>query len=436
MNLLQRDQKYVWHPYTQMKTAPQPTPIVRGDGAYLIHEDGRAIIDAISSWWVNIHGHANSYIAERVSRQLRELEHVIFAGFTHPPAVDLAERLLGVLPANQSRIFYSDNGSTAVEIGVKMAIQSFHNRGRPRRKLIAFDRAFHGETFGGMSASGDLSLFNAFREHLFEVLRIPTPVAGQEEESLRALESQLEAHDVYAFLFEPLVMGAGGMIMYEPAILDRLIEKCREAGVLCIADEVMTGFGRTGKIFASQYLENAPDIMCMSKGLTGGTLPLAATSCTEAVYEAFLSEDRLKTFFHGHSYTANPVGCAAALASMDLLESEERRRDLERIAARHRGFADRIRQHPAVGNLRQRGTIIALEYRTSEATSYFNRWRDRLYSFFMEKNILLRPLGNVIYVMPPYCITDEQLERVYAAIEASLELFATELAASRDDIKQ
>jgi len=430
MTLLERDQRYIWHPYTQSRTAPSPLPVVRGEGAWLITETGDRYIDAVSSWWVNLHGHAHPYIAERVAEQLRTLEHVIFAGFTHPPAVELAERLLEVLPSRQERVFFSDNGSTAVEIAVKMAIQFFHNQGIQRRKLVAFDRAFHGETFGAMSASGDLSFNNPFYDHLFEVLRVPAPVPGHEEAALKALDHLLANESVYAFIFEPLVMGAGGMLMYRPEVLDRLIARCRAKDVLCIADEVMTGFGRTGRLFACDHLEEQPDLMCLSKGLTGGTLPLAITTCTERVYEAFLSDDKMKTFFHGHSFTANPVGCAAALASLDLLLSPACRRAIERIDRRHAAFRARIAGHPSVADVRQRGTILAIEFNSGDNTSYFNAIRDQLYAFFLERGVLLRPLGNLIYLLPPYCITDEQLETAYGAIEEALAYFSPRLEQS------
>lgn len=424
MTLLERDRQYLWHPYTHVKTAPPPLPVVRGEGAWLITESGERYIDAVSSWWVNLHGHAHPYIAERVANQLRTLEHVLFAGFTHPPAVELAERLLQLLPDRQARVFYSDNGSTAVEIAVKMAIQYYHNRGIRRKKLVAFDRAFHGETFGAMSASGDLSFNNPFKEYLFDVLRLPAPVPGREAAALEALDRLLDTESVYAFIFEPLVLGAGGMVMYRPEVLDRLIARCRAHDILCIADEVMTGFGRTGRLFACDYLQEQPDLICLSKGLTGGTLPLAVTTCTEQVYEAFLSDDKMKSFFHGHSFTANPVGCAAALASLDLLETPECLDNVERIAARHAAFRTRIADHPTVKEVRQRGTILAVEFSTGARSSYFNEIRDQLYAFFLERGVLLRPLGNLIYLLPPYCVTDEQLATVYSAIEEALAHFA------------
>ncbi|MEZ5045106.1 MAG: adenosylmethionine--8-amino-7-oxononanoate transaminase [Saprospiraceae bacterium] len=418
--LLEKDRRFVWHPYTQMLSAPPPLPIVRGTGALLVDDQGNTYIDAVSSWWVNIHGHSHPYIAKKIAQQATTLEHVIFAGFTHPPAVALAERLIDHLPDPLSKVFYSDNGSTAVEIAIKMAIQYYHNRDQPKKKLIALDQAFHGETFGAMSASGDLSLNNAFKNQLFEVARIPAPLKGKEAESEKVLEQLLQEGDAYAFIFEPLIMGAGGMLMYEPAILDKLIRLCQKHGVLTIADEVMTGFGRTGQLFAIQHLATCPDLICLAKGLTGGVLPLAVTCCTDKIYEAFLSEDKGKTFFHGHSFTANPLGCAAALASLDLLEGAECQENISRVVRRQRAFREKMEGHAAVKDIRQTGTILALEFNSPEKTSYFNQLRDQLYQFFLDRRILLRPLGNVIYFMPPYCISDKEMTEVYQAIEDAL----------------
>ena len=424
-DLQSRDARYIWHPYTQMKTAPAPLPIVGGKGALLYTEDGRQLIDAVSSWWVNIHGHSHPVIAERIYQQALMLEHVIFSGFTHPPAVELAERLLPLLPGHMDRIFYSDNGSTAVEIAVKMAIQYFYNQGEKRPGIIAFDHAFHGETFGAMSLGGDLALFGAFAEHLFRVDRIPAPLPGREAESLAAMEDLLKKGNHCAFIFEPLIMGAGGMLMYQPEALEPLLACCREQGVLTIADEVMTGFGRTGKLFACDYLHQGPDLICMAKGLTGGTLPLAITACTEEVFSTFYSDDKKRTFYHGHSFTANPLGCAAALASLDLTLALACTERIASISRQHADFRDRHRSHPALTDIRSQGTILALEFHTPEETSYFNDLRDRLYEFFLERGIILRPLGNVVYVMTPYCITDEQLAAIYLALEEALESFSS-----------
>ncbi|MEZ0483216.1 adenosylmethionine--8-amino-7-oxononanoate transaminase [Fibrella aquatica] len=417
--LSQRDQAVIWHPFTQMQTAPAPIAVVRGEGSVLYTEDGRELLDMISSWWVNLHGHAHPYIAERVADQLRTLEHTIFAGFTHEPAVQLAERLLPILPSNQRRIFYSDNGSTAVEVALKMAFQYWHNIGKPRLKVVAFEDAYHGDTFGAMAVSGRSAFTAPFSPFLFDVTYLPAPVPGREAEVLE-LARTLFTDEVAAFIVEPLVQGAGGMNMYEPDVLDQLFTMARTHGTLLIADEVMTGFGRTGKLFASHYLTEKPDMMCLSKGLTGGTMALSITTCTDAIYNAFLSTDKMKTLFHGHSFTANPVACSASLASLDLLLTDERQADIQRIAAQHTAFTDRLHQSPVVGNIRQRGTLLAFDLITSGQTSYFNNIRDVAYNFLLEKGVLMRPLGNVLYFMPPYCTTNEQLQVAYDAVLALL----------------
>ncbi|WP_266369083.1 adenosylmethionine--8-amino-7-oxononanoate transaminase [Tellurirhabdus rosea] len=430
-SLPSRDKAVIWHPFTQMQTAPLPIPIVRGEGAMLYAEDGRTYIDAISSWWVNLHGHAHPYIAEKVSEQLRTLEHVIFADFTHRPAVELAERLLPILPSNQAKVFYSDNGSTAVEVALKMAFQYWHNTGQPRTKVIALEDAYHGDTFGAMAVGGRNAFTAPFVPFLFDVEYIPAPVAGREDEVLAKLDALLD-ENVAALIVEPLVQGSGGMVMYEPAILDELFRRVRTVGALVIADEVMTGFGRTGRLFASHYLTEKPDLMALSKGLTGGTMALGVTTCTGAIYEAFLSESKFKTLFHGHSFTANPLACTAALASLDLTLSPETAASMERIAARHAAFAAQIAGNPVVRNVRQRGTILAFDIHTGEQTSYFNSIRDTAYSFLRERGVLMRPLGNVLYILPPYCITDEQLNEVYERVIELLEMLEKSLVVKNE----
>jgi adenosylmethionine-8-amino-7-oxononanoate aminotransferase len=421
MLLSQRDKQVIWHPYTQMKDA-QAAGIVRGEGAHLYDETGKRYIDAISSWWTNIHGHAHPYIAEKVGEQLKTLEHVIFAGFTHEPAVRLAERLLELLPGRHSRIFYSDNGSTAVEVALKMAFQYWHNKGELRNKVIAFKNAYHGDTFGAMSVSGRGPFNAAFEKFLFDVIYIDAPVPGMEDTALGELQSHLRRHgaQVASFIFEPLVQGTAGMVMHEPGHLQKMMDLCQAHGIICIADEVMTGFGRTGKMFAMEMVKAAADITCLSKGLTGGAMALGVTSCTQKIYEAFLSDDRLKTFFHGHSYTANPVACAAGNASLDLFEKEGTIEKAVYISKKHQYFADGLVMKPVRVAVRQQGTILAIEVRTGESTSYFNAIRDRAYAYFLEKGILMRPLGNVIYLMPPYCISDTDLAYIYGAIEEFL----------------
>jgi adenosylmethionine-8-amino-7-oxononanoate aminotransferase len=419
MSLVDRDLKVIWHPYTQMKTALPPIPIVRGEGACLYDEEGKCYIDAVSSWWVNIHGHAHPYIAQKVAEQLGKLEHVIFAGFTHAPAVELAERLLEILPSNQQKAFYSDNGSTAVEVAIKMCLQYWHNQGIHRTKILAFTNAYHGDTFGAMAVSGRSAFTAAFDNLLFEVEFIDLPT----ESNIEDLKSHISSlgSNLACFIFEPLVQGSAGMLMYDAQYLDQLMTHCQKEGILLIADEVFTGFGRTGKSFACEYVTTQPDIMCFSKGLTGGTMALGLTTCTQQIFDAFLSDDRLKTLFHGHSYTANPVACAAGLASLDLFFETATQENINRIATAHQQFTLKIKDHPRIRTTRQTGTILAMEWETGSDTSYFSSLRDTLYKYFLDAGIILRPLGNVIYILPPYCITDDQLTYIYSKIESALE---------------
>jgi len=397
-------------------------PVVRAQGCTLFTEDGREIIDAVSSWWVNIHGHGNPIIAEAIAKQAMELEHVIFAGFTHRPAVDLAEVLLKMLSGNFKKVFYSDNGSTAVEVGVKMALQYFFNRGeKNRKKIISLEDAYHGDTFGAMSVSGKSAFTAPFSDLLFEVIHIPRPDDKNVDEVVNRMSKIVSAGDVPAFIFEPLVQGAAGMQMYSAEHLDRLIEVAHAADVLCIADEVMTGFGRTGKTFAKGYLKQEPDIICLSKGITGGFMPLGVTACSGKIYDAFYSDDSAKTFFHGHSYTANPLACAAAIASMKLLNDDRCWEQIRFISESHESFRKKIRSHGSVLEARQTGTILAIELNTSESSSYFHSTRDMIYEFCLSRNVLLRPLGNIIYLMPPYCMTKEELNRIYNVIEELLD---------------
>ena len=420
-SLTERDQAVIWHPYTQMQQAAPPIPIVKGEGAYLIDENGKKYLDAISSWWVNIHGHAHPYIAEKVAAQLRILEHSIFAGFTHPTAVELAERLLTIIPENQAKVFYSDNGSTAVEVALKMCFQYWTNIGKPRPKVLAFQNSYHGDTFGAMAVSARSAFTTPFEKLLFDVDFIDLP----NQQNISLLKSQISdlKSELAAFIFEPLVQGAGGMLMYEAEFLDELLQHCRQEGILTIADEVMTGFGRTGKLFACQHLISQPDVMCFSKGLTGGTMALGVTTCSQEIYNAFLSTDKLKTLFHGHSFTANPVACSAALASLDLLLQPETLENMTRISAQHQLFSKRVLDHPRLKEVRQTGTILALEWNTAEETSYFHNLRDQLYNFFLDEGIILRPLGNIIYILPPYCISNKELKYIYDKIETALNRF-------------
>ncbi len=428
MSLSTRDQAVLWHPYTQHATAAPPLGVVRAEGAWLFTEEDGAVLDAISSWWVNLHGHAHPLIAERVAAQLRSLEHVIFAGFTHEPAVALAERLLPLLPGQQARAFYSDNGSTAVEVALKMALQFHYNHHRPhRRRVVVFDGSYHGDTFGAMALS-ERSLFTKpFWPLLFDVSTIPLPRPGHEAATVAALHAALTPapgasdHTVAAFICEPLVLGTAGMLTYSPAVLAELFAICQRAGVLTVADEVFTGFGRTGRLFACDHLpfgSTAPDIFCLSKGLTGGTMALGLTTCTRTIYDAFLSSDRTRAFFHGHSYTANPVACAAGLASLDLLVAPDCQARITAIAAAHAAAAPALRAHPAVREVRHLGTLLAVELAAGGPTSYFHALRDTLYQTALAHGVLLRPLGNVIYALPPYCVTPPELAQIHAALLA------------------
>jgi adenosylmethionine-8-amino-7-oxononanoate aminotransferase len=421
--LLAADGRHVWHPYTQHLHAAPPVPVVRAEGAYLYDAAGRRIFDAISSWWVTLHGHAQPEIAEAIATQARTLEQVIFAGCTHEPAVRLAERLTRIAPGagTLTRVFFSDDGSTAVEAGVKMALQYWSNRGEPRRLVAALDHAYHGDTFGAMSVSARGVYTAAFDPYLFEVARLPDPSADPDA-TLAAFEALLHARgrDLAALIVEPLVLGAGGMRMWHETTLRAIADRCAEHRVLLIADEVMTGFGRTGALFACGRAGVAPDILCLSKGITGGFLPLGATMASEAVYAAFLSDDRRRTLFHGHSYTANPLACAAALASAALVESAASAEARARIEAAHGREIVRIAAHPIVRSPRVLGTIAAFDIASPER-GYLASVGQALASFALAEGVLLRPLGDTCYLLPPYATTDDDLAHAYDVIARFLE---------------
>lgn len=421
LSLSERDKANVWHPFTQAKTAFPPIPIVKAKGVYLYSEDGRSYLDGISSWWVNLHGHAHPYIIDKLRAQSEVLEHVLFAGFTHRPAIELAERLLSIVPGNMSKVFYSDNGSTAVEAGIKMAIQYWSNLNQDRKVVISFKGGYHGDTFGAMSAAGPNEFNQPFWKMFFRVIQIDPPFAGEEEKSIFQMKSVLQSEKAACFIFEPLVLGAGGMIRYSAEGLDRLLELCRLENVLTIADEVMTGFGRTEKLFASELLKEPIDIICLSKGLTGGFLPLGATICKESIFNAFLGNDLHQAFLHGHSYTGNPLACSSALASLDLLESDTCASQRRIIADSHEKFCKKWRHHPKLKRCESFGTLLILEYQSCRTSSYFEPMGKKLYSYFLDRQILLRPLGNVLYLMTPYCIQLDELEGIYQQIIPTLE---------------
>jgi adenosylmethionine-8-amino-7-oxononanoate aminotransferase len=418
--LSDQDRSNIWHPFTSLEDTDQPILISSAEGIYLHTDDGKKIIDAVSSWWVNLHGHSNLHIADAISKQARQLEHVIFAGFTHEPAIRLSQNLLSILPSNQAKIFFSDDGSTAVEVGLKMAFQFWSNQGIKKTNVIALDGAYHGDTFGSMSV-GERGLFTrAFSPFLFDVSFLDFPFAGKEDYVFNQFMVMVDDPNTGTFIFEPLIQGAAGMRTYSPELLDKMIAYAHSKNIVCIADEVFTGFGRTGKMFASDHLTHKPDIIAVSKGITGGTLPLGVTSCSEKILIPFRTPDSAKTFYHGHSYTANPLACAAANASFELLTDPVCQANIARISAQQREFVKDL-NYGRVKNARTLGTIMALELQSDESTSYTNSTRKKIYEFFLQNNILMRPLGNVLYVVPPYVITQEELTRVHQTIKKFLE---------------
>jgi adenosylmethionine-8-amino-7-oxononanoate aminotransferase len=440
-SLIERDRAVVWHPYTQMLTRPDPIPIVRGEGVYLYTEDGRRLLDGTSSWWVNIHGHSHPKLNDALAAQARRLEHVVFANCTHQPAVELAERLVDVVPRGLTRVFYSDNGSTAVEVAMKLALQYWAMRGEPRRRtFITLHHAYHGDTVGAMSASEDSIFTRPFASMLFDVQRAHSPYcyrcplgldrATCNIECVRqgpdALEALLAQHQdtIAGVLVEPMLQGAGGMIIWPKEFLSNARALCDRFGTLLIADEVFTGFGRTGPMFACEHASVSPDIICLSKGITGGYMPLGATVATEAIYDAFLSEDRTRTFFHGHSFTANPLACAVAIASLNIFRDEHA---LDRVAALNRWLTAGLEPLGAlsvVGDVRILGGVGVLELVSDKATKsgggYLDDVGPRLTKAFLDRGLLLRPLGNVLYFMPPYVITEPETMWAIGEIAAVL----------------
>jgi adenosylmethionine---8-amino-7-oxononanoate aminotransferase len=413
-----RDASPVWHPFTQHALQPSSVEIVAAEGAWLKTADGRRILDAISSWWVTTHGHRHPHIVAAIKAEADRLDQVIFAGFTHAPAERLARGLVAIAPPGLEHVFYSDSGSTSVEVALKMALGYWHNVGESRQRILALEHGYHGDTIGGMSV-GARGVFNApYAPLLFEVTRLPFPAAGREQATLDALEAACREGGVAALIVEPLILGAGGMLIYSAAALADMKRTCERHGVLFIADEVMTGWGRTGTLFACEQAGISPDILCVAKGITGGALPLAATLCTPRIFEAHLSSDRTKTFFHSSSYTANPLACAAAVANLEVWAREPA---VDRVAALAAGQAQRLAAFAhdrRFKNVRRLGTIAALDLDVRDA-GYLADVGPRLYQFFLERGVLLRPLGNTIYVMPPYCTADIELDLVYDAIRAA-----------------
>jgi adenosylmethionine-8-amino-7-oxononanoate aminotransferase len=426
----------IWHPFTQQATDPSPLRVKKAQGVYLYTEDGRRIIDGISSWWVNLHGHGHPAIVAAIAEQAARIDHVLLAGTTNATVEELAARLHKILPPQLEHIFFSDDGSTAVEVAIKMAVQYWKNIGRPEKNsIVALEHAYHGDTVGAMSVGDDSGFTESFQSLLFPVHRVHSaycyrcPVGKSRAtcnidctDKLRQLLEQKHA-EIAAVIVEPLLQGAGGMIVHPVEFLQRVRKMCTEFDVLLINDEVLTGFGRCGRMFAGDIAGVVPDLMCLSKGLTGGVLPMAATVCTDKIHKAFLADDSSRTFYHGHSYTGNPIAAAAAIANLKIFDSEpvfDRIRTIEKI---HCERLAAIREHPAVGDVRSVGTIAAVELKAGDP-GYFSKVRPKLYNFFLDAGVLLRPLGNVIYILPPYVISPEDLHFVHDRIADALALCA------------
>ncbi len=412
MNIQQKDKSHVWHPFTQHHTAKEHLEIVKAYGVYLEDASGKKYIDANSSWWVNTHGHGHPHIAKAISEQFATMDHIVFAGVTHPKAVELADRITSILPPHLDKVFFSDNGSTAVEIALKMVMQYFYNKGEKRNRFLAMNGSYHGDTFGAMSV-GQRGYFNKpFEPFFFDVDYIDFPNGENEQVILGQAKKLFSSGEFAGLIIEPLVQGAAGMRMYSAEFLDQLTALAHENGVLVIFDEVMTGFGRTGKMFAMDYCQNKPDLVALSKGLTAGVMALGLTIASNKIYDAFLSDDIGKALLHGHSFTANPIACAVACANLDIFEKENTWESIAAICEWNAEFANDLAKIECVENIRQQGTILAFEVKTGEGNSYFSDVKTKAYQFFLEKGILLRPLGNVIFVNAPYCIEKKEYDEV------------------------
>jgi adenosylmethionine-8-amino-7-oxononanoate aminotransferase len=423
----------IWHPFTQESLDPPPLKIVRANGVYLHTADGKRLIDAISSWWTNIHGHGHPAITEAIAAQAERLDHILLAGFTHEAVETMVHWLRRFTPPGLDHIFFSDDGSTAVEVALKMAVQYWQNSGKPEKKsIVALDHAYHGDTVGAMSVGAESAFTAAFQSFMFPVHRVHSaycyrcPVGKVRatcsidcvDKLARLLEEK--SHEIAALIVEPLLQGAGGMIVHPVEFLQKVRQLCSQHNVLLIADEVLTGFGRCGKMFACELAGVLPDMMCLSKGLTGGVLPMGATLCTSEIHDAFRSEDRARTFYHGHSYTGNPIAAAAAVASLRLFVEEPVFERIAEISKIHEKRLAEVKDHPAVGDTRMIGTIAAIELRADDA-GYFSKLKPMLYQFFIESGVLLRPLGNVVYVLPPYAISPHDLHHVHDVIGQALD---------------
>ncbi|MGY5354986.1 adenosylmethionine--8-amino-7-oxononanoate transaminase [Wenyingzhuangia sp. IMCC45467] len=414
MSLNTRDQKHLWHPLTQHKMTKDHLAIAKAKGVYLFDEQEHKYIDAISSWYTCVYGHCHPHMVQKVTEQVSKLDQVVFAGFTHEPAVVLSEKLMEILPSNQQKIFFSDNGSTTVDIALKTSLQYHFNQGKKKLRIIAFQDAFHGDTFGAMSVSG-LDVYNGpFEDVVLNIDRVAVPNEENLEQVISAFTTLVSTGEVACFIFEPLVQGANCMRMHKAEHLDMLIAIAQKNGVICIADEVMTGFGKTGNLFASDELENKPDVMCLSKALTGGMVPMGLTTFTQKIYDAFYADEIAKGFFHGHTYSANPVTCAAAIASIELIQSDEIQTGINMIHKNHIGFSEKLTNHYRVENVRVKGVILAIDLKIT--IDRYGKDRNKIFTHFMSKGIYLRPLGNTLYIVPPYVISESELKFIYNEI--------------------
>jgi adenosylmethionine-8-amino-7-oxononanoate aminotransferase len=420
-SILAKDVKYIWHPLTQHKTHKDVIPIVKAKGCHLFDINGNSYIDAISSWYTSVYGHCHSDLIKAIKTQSEKLDQIIFSGFTHPKAVALAEKLVSILPGKIQKVFYNDNGSTATEIGIKMALQYHHNLGNDRDTLLAFEEGFHGDTFGAMSVSG-LSVYNgAFEKHFIKVLRLPKPDGTNNVIVMDKMNTFIKQNKIAGFIYEPLIQGAAGMKTYCKAGLESILEVCHSHDIISIADEVMTGFGKTGTNFASEQIAIEPNVICLSKALTAGMLPMGVTGCQQFIYDAFYDNDISKGLFHAHTYTANPLACAVALKATELLESADIQSQISFISGSHEKFKSKIEQHPKVENTRHLGIILAIDIKLN--ISRYGNVRDKIYNYFMRKGIYVRPLGKTIYLVPPYVISRNELHQVYNTIEGFLDEF-------------
>lgn len=420
MNYIQFDKNHIWHPFTQALGAKDPLFIDKAKGSYLYDEKGTAYLDLISSWWVSCHGHAHPQIAKAIFKQAKTLEQVIFAGFTHKPACLVCQKLLSVLPPSLSRFFFSDNGSTAVEVALKMAYQFFFNKNEPQRKIfLHFEGGYHGDTFGAMSVGKTSGFYKPFETFFFKTLSIPFPetwlddedIEAKETDALNVLQSHLKnyGHDICAFIMEVCVQGASGMKMARPSFFTKLCAILKEHGIFLIFDEVMTGFYRTGKLFAFEHIPVTPDFLCLSKALSGGFLPLSLTVTSEEVFRAFQSQDKEATFLHGHSFTANPLGCMAAVKSLELFQNPQVQSKVLQIEKEHKKGIALLLKTGKIKKANVMGTIARFKLND---TSCVNVIKEKMEA----EGFIIRPLKGVIYLLPPYVISIKDLKRTYKTL--------------------